>query len=104
MSAVPSGRGYDDRFFPCPGCGRADGSHPPLCQVAVRLTAAHASRTGGEDWRAGLRAAAAFYAGLFGCHWVHVARHYRQAAADTPGAEDGEPLAFAPADGLFRPE
>lgn len=105
MSAVPQFR-EETTFFPCPGCGRDDGAHPPMCQIAVRLTAAHAARHGGATWRAGLRVVAAYYVGLFGCRWVHVARHYRAAAADDPPGpgDEGEPLAFAPAVGLFRPD
>jgi len=90
--------------FGCPGCGRGDGSHPPLCQVAVRLTAAHAARSGG-DWRERLLAASVFYVNLFGCRWTTPARHYRAAAADDPPEGDaGEALEFSPADWLFRSE
>jgi hypothetical protein len=93
-----------DTLFPCPGCGRADGAHPPMCQVAVRLTAAAAAREGG-DWRARLTAASLYFTDLFGCRWFPAARHLRAAAADDPPPTDpGEPLVYAPADDLFRPD
>jgi hypothetical protein len=99
MSAVPL---FDPDPFPCPGCGRRDGAHPPLCQVAVRLTAARAA-AGGDGWRAKLLAASLALADLYGCRWYPAVRHYRAAAADDPPADDpGEPLAYAPADDLFR--
>lgn len=93
---------YD--HFPCPGCGRRDGAHPPLCPVAVRLTAADAQRAGGE-WRARLIAGSLFLVEIFGCRWFPAARHLRSAAQDDPPADDdGEPLIYAPADELFRTE
>lgn len=96
---------HDDAApFPCPGCGRFDGAHPPMCQIAVRLTAADAARSG-ADWRERLRAASVFFGALYGCPWTPAARHYRMAAADDPPADEpGESLAFAPADNLFRCE
>lgn len=93
---------YD--HFPCPGCGRRDGAHPPLCPVAIRLTAADAQRAGG-DWRARLIHGSLFFAELYGCRWNPAARHLRSAASDDPPADDdGEPLIYAPAVGLFRTE
>jgi hypothetical protein len=91
-------------LFRCPGCGRGDGAHPPLCPVALRLTAADAAARGGL-WRDRLRASAAFFADLYGCLWFPAARHYREAAEDDPPHGDpGEPLVYAPADNLFRSE
>lgn len=91
-------------FFPCPGCGLWDGAHPPLCPVAVRLTAADAQREGGE-WRARLISGSLFFVEIFGCRWNPAARHLRCAASDDPPADDGgEPLIYSPADDLFRTE
>lgn len=92
-------------LFPCPGCGRADGAHPPMCQVAVRLTAAAARTETRDDWRTRLTVASLFFVDLFGCRWFPAARHLRAAAADDPPADDrGELLVYAPAEDLFRPD
>lgn len=89
-------------LFPCPGCGRTDGAHPPLCQVAVRLTAAEAASTG-DGWRSRLLLVSVHYVNLFGSRWNPIARHYRCAACDTPDPTDrGEPLVYAPADNLLK--
>ena len=91
-------------LFLCPGCGRGDGAHPPMCQIAVRLTAANAAREGG-DWRSRLRAASVYFCELYGCRWCMPARHLRTAADDNPPPDEpGEPLVYSPADNLFHSE
>lgn len=101
---LPKLKPPETSLFPCPGCGRVDGAHPPMCQVAVRLTAASAARENG-DWRNRLLAASVFFVDLYGCRWSGPARHLRAAAADDPPSEEaGEKLEYAPADGLFRSE
>jgi hypothetical protein len=75
-----------------------------MCQVAIRLSAAHAARAGG-DWRTRLLESSVWFVELYGCRWFPAARHLRTAARDDPpDDEPGESLIYRPFDGLFHCE
>jgi hypothetical protein len=104
-------RSVDLYGYVCPGCGRRARRHPPLCPVAVRLTAEDAKRNNPHEWEGVLLDAARLYGGMYRCAWHPVARHFRAAAAE-PEPDTGpygEPgcrrhwtgIVWSPAEGVF---